>query len=31
VGGTPEQFASFIKSETEKWTAIVKLTGAKAD
>jgi len=31
VGGTPEQFASFIKSETEKWTGIVKLTGAKAD
>jgi len=31
VGGTPEQFASFIKSETEKWTRIVKLTGATAD
>jgi tripartite-type tricarboxylate transporter receptor subunit TctC len=31
VGGTPEQFASFIKSETEKWTGIVKLTGATAD
>ena len=31
VGGTPEQFAAFIKSETTKWTGIVKLTGAKAD
>ena len=31
VGGTPEQFAAFIKSETEKWTGIVKLTGATAD
>lgn len=31
VGGTPEQFAAFIRSETEKWTGIVKLTGAKAD
>jgi len=31
VGGTPEQFASFIHSETKKWTEVVKLTGAKAD
>lgn len=31
VGGTPEQFATFIKSETEKWTGVVKLTGAKVD
>ncbi|HZM35583.1 MAG TPA: tripartite tricarboxylate transporter substrate binding protein [Burkholderiales bacterium] len=31
VGGTPEQFARFIKSETAKWTEIVRLTGAKAD
>ncbi|MGQ0546061.1 MAG: Bug family tripartite tricarboxylate transporter substrate binding protein [Betaproteobacteria bacterium] len=31
LGGTPEQFASFIRSETKKWTEIVKLTGAKAD
>jgi len=31
VGGTPEQFAAFIKSETEKWTGIVKLTCATAD
>lgn len=31
VGGTPEQFASFIRSETKKWGDIVKLTGAKVD
>jgi tripartite-type tricarboxylate transporter receptor subunit TctC len=31
VGGTPDQFASFIRSETAKWTEIVRLTGAKAD
>jgi len=31
VGGTPEHFERFIRSETEKWTGIVKLTGAKAD
>jgi tripartite-type tricarboxylate transporter receptor subunit TctC len=31
VGGTPEQFARFIRSETEKWGGIVKKTGAKAE
>jgi tripartite-type tricarboxylate transporter receptor subunit TctC len=31
VGGTPEQFAAFIKRETAKWTEVVRLTGAKAD
>jgi tripartite-type tricarboxylate transporter receptor subunit TctC len=31
VGGTPGQFAAFIKSETEKWTRIVKATGARAE
>jgi tripartite-type tricarboxylate transporter receptor subunit TctC len=31
VGGTPEEFAAFIRAETEKWTRIVKLTGAKAE
>jgi tripartite-type tricarboxylate transporter receptor subunit TctC len=30
VGGTPEDFATFIHAETEKWTRIVKATGAKA-
>ena len=31
VGGTPEEFSAFIRAETEKWTRIVKLTGAKAE
>ena len=31
VGNTPEQFARFIRSETEKWGAIVRKTGAKAE
>jgi len=28
---TPEQFAAFIKSETARWTEVVKSSGAKAD
>ena len=31
VGNTPEQFASFIQSETKKWAKVVKLSGAKID
>ena len=31
VGGTPEEFAAYIKSEIPKWTAIVKASGAKLD
>ena len=31
VGSTSEEFAAFIRSETEKWARIVRLTGAKAD
>ena len=31
VGNTPEQFARFIRSESEKWGAIVKKTGAKVE
>jgi tripartite-type tricarboxylate transporter receptor subunit TctC len=31
VGGTPDEFASFIRAETDKWTRIVKLTGARAE
>lgn len=27
IGGTPEQLAAFIKSETTKWTAVVKQAG----
>jgi tripartite-type tricarboxylate transporter receptor subunit TctC len=31
IGGTPEEFAAYIKSEIPKWTAIVKASGAKLD
>jgi tripartite-type tricarboxylate transporter receptor subunit TctC len=31
IGGTPEDFAAYIKSEIPKWTAITKASGAKLD
>src|SRR6266566_2535648 len=31
IGGTPEEFAAYIKSEIRKWTAIIKASGAKLD
>jgi tripartite-type tricarboxylate transporter receptor subunit TctC len=31
VGNTPDEFAAYIKSETPKWTAVVKASGAKLD
>jgi tripartite-type tricarboxylate transporter receptor subunit TctC len=31
VGGTPEEFAAYIKAEIPKWTAIVKASGATLD
>ena len=31
IGGTPNEFAAYIKSEVPKWTAIVKASGAKLD
>src|SRR4051812_48556984 len=31
VGGTPEQFAAFVKSERVKWAEVVKKSGAKID
>lgn len=31
IGGTPEAFAAYIKSEIPKWTAIIKASGAKLE
>jgi tripartite-type tricarboxylate transporter receptor subunit TctC len=31
IGGSPDEFAAYIKSEIPKWTAIVKASGAKLD
>jgi tripartite-type tricarboxylate transporter receptor subunit TctC len=30
-GSTPDQFAAFIRAETDKWTRVVKFSGAKVD
>jgi tripartite-type tricarboxylate transporter receptor subunit TctC len=31
IGGTPEDFAGYIRSEIPKWTAIIKTSGAKLE
>jgi len=31
IGGTPEQFASYIRDEIAKWARAIKLSGAKAE
>ena len=31
VGGTPEEFAAFVRKETVKWADVVKKSGAKLD
>ena len=31
IGGSPENFAAYIRSEIPKWTAIIKASGAKLD
>ncbi len=30
-GNTPEQFAAFIRAETDKWTRVIKFSNAKVD
>ena len=31
VGGTPAEFAAFIRAESEKYAKVIKLSGAKID
>ncbi len=31
MGGTPEQFAEFIRTESAKWADVVMRSGAKID
>ena len=31
IGGSPEDFAAYIRSEIPKWTAVVKASGATLD
>ncbi len=31
LGGTPEQFANYIRDEIAKWAKAIRLSGAKAD
>ena len=31
VGGTPEQFAAYVKKEAVKWAEVVRKSGAKLD
>jgi hypothetical protein len=31
IGGTPDQFATIIRSETEKWARVIKSAHVKLD
>jgi len=31
IGNTPEQFATFIRTEIDKWARVVKASGARAE
>jgi tripartite-type tricarboxylate transporter receptor subunit TctC len=31
LGGTPQEFAGFVASESKKWSEIIRLSGVKVD
>ena len=31
LGGTPQEFASFVASKSKKWSEIIRLSGVKVD
>jgi len=31
LGGTPQEFAGFVVSESKKWSEIIRLSGVKVD
>jgi tripartite-type tricarboxylate transporter receptor subunit TctC len=31
VGSTPQEFAAFLKAETQKWTKVIKAAGIKPE
>jgi tripartite-type tricarboxylate transporter receptor subunit TctC len=31
LGGTPEEFDAFIRSESAKWAKVIKVAGTKLD
>ncbi len=31
AGGTPEEFAAYLRAEAERWAPVVRASGAKAD
>jgi tripartite-type tricarboxylate transporter receptor subunit TctC len=31
IGGTPEQFAAYIRDEIVKWARVIKESGARAE
>ena len=31
IGGSPQQFADYVRAEVVKWAEVVKVTGAKVD
>jgi tripartite-type tricarboxylate transporter receptor subunit TctC len=31
LGGTPQEFAGFVASESKKWSEIIRLSGVKVE